>query len=76
MAPRVSTDDLAFAAEWVRTYDASGEDENGERAVRIVAWLEAEIKRRDTDAAIRRTAKRHGVSRTFVRRALAERRSA
>jgi len=68
---RVSIDDLAFCAEWMAAYDPAP-DENGsaERRDRIVAWLRAEITRRETDAAIRCHARRLGVEPSVVRQAL------
>ena len=72
MGERVSTDDLAFAADWLAYYDPSPDDEvNGERAVRVVAWLRSEIEKREKNAAIRVHAKRLGVSPATVRSALA-----
>ena len=55
MTARVSLDDLRFAAEWLGTYDTfeAPEDENGDRAVRLIAWIEAEVARREEEALVR-----------------------
>ena len=69
---RVSSDDLAFAVEWLDAYDAAPDDEaNGAAAQRVIAWLNAEIDRRAKDAVIRDVARRKGVSTAFVRKAIA-----
>lgn len=56
---RVSCEDLAFAAEWLRSYEAAPDDDGGERAERVAAWIDAERSRREVAAyeRLRRGAK-------------------
>lgn len=58
MNQRVSANDLAFAAEWLRCYEAApGDEADNERAERVAAWLDAEITRRESAAYDRVVAK-------------------
>lgn len=76
--PRVSADDLAFAADWMDAYD--GEDMHGEpddlapAARRVAAWLRAEVARRENAiagrAAVREVATRTGMTPARAREAL------
>jgi len=47
-AERVTADDLHFAAQWVESYEAGPDDENGESIERVAAWLRAEAARIET----------------------------
>ena len=74
--PRVTADDLAFAADWLDSYEAAPDDDNGAKAARVVDWLYAEIARRENEATVRKVAKHHGVSVARARKALAARQPA
>lgn len=70
----VSIDDLAFAADWMDTYDGRDEDgtlsDNDKAAQRVVVWLVAEIARRHEDAAVRDLVKKTGATPAAARAAL------
>lgn len=72
----VSITDLEYAADWLRAYEV-GDDpsdiERNEAQLRVAAWLDAEITRRQVDAAVRGAARKHGVSPARIRAALASR---
>lgn len=58
MNQRVSAQDLAFAADWLRCYEAApGDEADDERAERVAAWIDAEIARREAAAYDRLRAK-------------------
>lgn len=59
MADRVTTDDLSWAADWIGCFDPEDAAEN-ERRDRVVAWLNAEVARREQDAVARAAAKELG----------------
>jgi hypothetical protein len=70
--PRVTIDDLNFAAEWVESYDpAPGETANAASAKRVTAWIKAEIAERriraKEDAMVRALCKQTGHSEKVVR---------
>ena len=74
--PRVSRDDLDFAATWLDNYEGQDDDdENNAAATRVSAWLRAEIARRDEDADVRRVVARTGTTRARARAALRTRRT-
>lgn len=50
---RVSIEDLEFASTWVETYDGAEDDENNQRAERVVAWIDAEIAKRRFEIKVR-----------------------
>jgi hypothetical protein len=50
MAGRVTAEDLAFAADWLRAYEPAPDDDSGERAERVAEWLDAEVSRREVAA--------------------------
>lgn len=59
--PRVTMDDLAFAADFLESYEAApGEDENGTSAARVAVWLRSELSKRREAAAVRRVCDRRG----------------
>lgn len=72
MSPaRVTIDDLAFAVDWIEQYEADEGDSNGAARDRLVAWLRAEIERRQRAAAVREVVKQTGVDPARARRVLA-----
>ena len=86
MAERVTTEDLTWAAGWMLAYE--GDDgvpaEHAEdstdpfvlRCRRVAAWMDAEVARREREAAVRTVVRQAGLpvtakSRAAARRALA-----
>ncbi len=70
---RVSIDDLAFAKDWIASYEADSDDGNGPARDRLCDWLQSEIDRRIREIEIRSAAKESGLSASLLRRALAAR---
>ena len=65
MTERVSNDDLAFAVDWLESYDGDG-DEVEQKAFRVAAWLRRQIEQREIEAV----ARKHNVSRKVARKAI------
>lgn len=79
MTPRVTADELAGAADWIRAYEIDGgpigehgpgDDPRAAELLRVAEWLDAEVARRQDDALTRRVMREHNVSRTVARRAI------
>jgi DNA-binding GntR family transcriptional regulator len=74
MSGRVSTEDLATAAEWLEVNE--GPEGENEACKRVAKWINREIEKRmiraGQNAAISALAKKEGVSKTAVRRAIAK----
>jgi hypothetical protein len=71
MTSRVTTDDLEFAATWLDCYEGQDDDGNNAAAVRVAAWLRAEVARRERDADVRAVVARTGATKEQARAALA-----
>lgn len=50
---RVSIDDLEFAITWLGEYEGGSRDVNRPACDRMIAWLRAEVTRREIDAKLR-----------------------
>jgi hypothetical protein len=59
-----SIEAMAFAADWIDSYEASDDDENGAYAAEVVAWLRKTIAARERDATIRATLRANGAAAT------------
>jgi hypothetical protein len=70
MSQRVSVDDLEFAATWLDNYEGQDDDENNAAAVRVAAWLRAEIAKRAEDVGVRAIVAQTGVEPARARAAL------
>lgn len=68
--PRVTTDQLEKAAEWLRAYEPAPMEDQGDACARVAEWIEAELARRAQEAAVRRIVRRTGASPARARLAL------
>lgn len=50
---RVTIDDIQFAVEWLTEYEGNESDVHRPSCDRMIAWLKAEIRTREIDAALR-----------------------
>lgn len=70
---KVTSADLATAAEWLDTYEGTDEDDpNTESIAKVIVWIEKEIEKRREDALMRE----YGIKRESARKALATLREA
>lgn len=81
-APRVTTDDLLAAIQWLGALEDEGgtpmgahepqeDDEDQARLRRVALWIAAEVDRREDARTVRTIARDNGVSITRARAALA-----
>ena len=74
---RVTVEDLNRAAEWLDSYEYDDTDPTDtaihESHLRVIAWLDAEIARREFDAAARQVARQSGATTRQARAALRKR---
>lgn len=67
--PRVSTEDLNIAANWLEVNE--GDNGEAEACQRVAAFLQAEIDRRHRKAAVRSIVREKNIPARLVRQALA-----
>lgn len=58
---RPSPDALAFAADWLDSYEPAPGDENGAHATAVAAWLREILVARGRNAAIRAELRSRGI---------------
>ena len=78
MSAKVTADDIAWAAEWVSAFEIDDVEPKigtpqGDQRDRVVAWLLAEVERRQHGAIVRAAAKQLGRKPSEVRAALRRR---
>lgn len=69
--PRMTEADMLLAAEWLDHYEDDSEENNeAEACRRVAAFLRAEVERKQKDALVRATARKHGVPASVARKAV------